>query len=47
MIEASAPPEAEIGTTARFGICWHDHTDPNLMSDVEDKAEVSRTRRHF
>jgi DNA invertase Pin-like site-specific DNA recombinase len=24
-IEASAPPEAEIGTTARFGICWHDH----------------------
>jgi len=34
MIEASAPPEGEIGTTARFGICWHDHTDPDLMSDV-------------
>jgi hypothetical protein len=23
MIEASAPPEAGIGTTARCGICWH------------------------
>ena len=28
MTEAFALPEAEIGTTARFAICLHEHADP-------------------
>jgi hypothetical protein len=46
MIEVSALPEAEIGTTARFVIYWHEQAD-DLMSDVGGKAEVAWKRRHF
>jgi hypothetical protein len=29
------------GTTAQFGICWRGHIDPELMSVVGGKAEVT------
>jgi hypothetical protein len=40
MIEVFALRGAEIGTTPRFGICWHGLAEPDLMFDVGGKAET-------
>jgi hypothetical protein len=47
MIEVFALPEAEIGTTARFVICWHEHADPIRCLMLVAKRKTSARSEYF
>jgi len=42
-----ALPEAEIGTTARFVICWHEHADPIRCLMLVAKRKTSARSEYF
>jgi hypothetical protein len=46
MIEVFAPPEAGIGTRARFVICWHEHADPpSRFRDLRHSVSTANRAR--
>ena len=47
MIKVFAPREAEIGTTARFVICWHEHADPIRYLMLLAKRKTSTRSEYF